>query len=41
MEEEMPRSIQAYVESDNEMFRKEIEEWDAKQRKMDFTSGGK
>ena len=39
-EEEMPRSIQAYVESDNEMFMKEIEDWDAKQRKMDFTTGG-
>ena len=34
----MPRSIQAYFEKDNEMFTKEIEEWDAKQRRVDMAA---
>ena len=38
MEEEMPRSVQAYVELDNDKFTKEIEDWDAKQRRMDVTT---
>ena len=31
----MPRSMQTYVQSDNEVFDKEVEEWEAKQRRMD------
>ena len=38
MEEEIPRNIQAYVDSDNELFRKEIEDWEAKQRRMDMAT---
>jgi len=38
MEQEMPRSIQAYVENDNDGFTKEVEEWDAKQRRVDMAT---
>lgn len=38
LEEEMPRSIQAYVENDNKEFDEEIESWEAKQRKMDTST---
>ena len=34
----MPRSIQAYVENDNDGFTKEVEEWDAKQRRVDMAT---